>query len=143
MYDRIPVNQPVTYRDATEGIWSRTVLSDTFFSSQNIQLLQNGIRFGVYERSMGQYVIGNQDVDQLKIIMRAIYLENAQNLCDDIAGQIVRLNKMVLDYAVNQVYGEAVGYKKYLKDVSEMYRPMDRPVLSTLADKQLIMKPWF
>lgn len=143
MYDKIPVNQPVGYRDATEGIWSRTTLSDSFFSEENITSLQNGIRHGVYIKSNHKFIVAPQDVDQLKIIMRSVYLQNAMNLSTDIASQINVMNNLVLAYAVDQVYGEATGYKKYLMDVSQMYRPMDPPVLATQADKQLIMKPWF
>ena len=54
------------------------VLSDTFFSSQNIQLLQNSIRAGVYNMSNGKFTIGPQDCDTLKIIMRSIFLQYAQ-----------------------------------------------------------------
>ena len=32
MYDKIPANQCVTFRNATEGLWSQTPLSQTFFS---------------------------------------------------------------------------------------------------------------
>ena len=56
MYDKIPANQCVTFRNATEGLWSQTPLSQAFFSQQNIQIIQNGIRAGVYNRSNGQYV---------------------------------------------------------------------------------------
>ena len=65
--DRIPVNQMSSYRDAMTGNWSNTSLSNTFFSSANIQAIQNGIRVGVYNRSNQQYLIGNQNGDELKI----------------------------------------------------------------------------
>ena len=41
MYDKIPANQCVTFRNPTEGLWTDTTLSQAFFSQQNIQLLQN------------------------------------------------------------------------------------------------------
>ena len=50
MYDKIPANQCVTFRNATEGLWSSTPLSQAFFSQQNIQIIQNGIRAGVYSK---------------------------------------------------------------------------------------------
>jgi hypothetical protein len=78
MYDKIPAHQCSTFRDPTEGLWTDTQLSDIFFSKQNIQLLQNGIRAGVYERSNGQYVIGPQDCDSLKIIMRSVFYNMLQ-----------------------------------------------------------------
>ena len=92
MYDKIPVNQCATYRDPTAGIWDNTALSDGFFSSKNITIIQNGIRTGVYKRSNGQYTISNQDEDTLKIIMRSIFLQHAANQPTHVNRQIYELN---------------------------------------------------
>jgi hypothetical protein len=143
MYDKIPVNQCATFRNPTEGLWNNTELSNAFFSHHNINIIQNGIRAGVYEKSNGQFTIGLQDYDTLKIIMRSTFLQNAANQPTDIKKQVKQLNKIVLDYAVPQVYSEAIGYNKYLIDASTMYKPMDPPILSSNNDKQLVMKPWF
>lgn len=143
MYDKIPVNQCATLRNPTEGLWDNTMLSNTFFSHQNIEIVQNGIRAGVYKQSNGKYVIGNQDCETLKIIMRSIFLQYAANQPTNIKGQVEQLNKMVLDYCIPQVYGEAQGYHKYIVDASTMYVPMAPPILTSNNDKQLELKPWF
>ena len=91
MYDKIPANQCVTFRNATEGLWTSNSLSQAFFSQQNIQIIQNGIRAGVYQRSNGQYVIGPQDCDSLKIIMRSVFLQYAANQPTNINLQIAEL----------------------------------------------------
>jgi hypothetical protein len=57
--------------------------------------------------------------------------------------QIEALNKMVLEYAVPQVYGEAEGYMKYRLDASTLAVPIAHPVMSKVNDKQLELKPWF
>jgi hypothetical protein len=95
MYDKIPANQCVTFRNATEGLWSSTPLSQAFFSQQNIQIIQNGIRAGVYNRSNGQYVIGPQDCDSLKIVMRSVFLQYSANQPNNYQQQITQLNKIV------------------------------------------------
>ena len=136
--DRMPVNQITSYRDAMNGNWYNTKLSDVFFSEQNIITLQNGIRVGVFKKSNEKYLIGNQDSDELKIVMRSIFLQNAKNLPDNIPQQIKNLNKLVLNYAVHQVYGEADGYMKYKRDASTLIMPMEHPVMSKLNDKQLL-----
>lgn len=143
MYDKIPVNKCVTFRNATEGQWESSVLSDAFFSAKNIQIIQNGLRAGVYEKSNGQFIISNQNCDELKIIMRAIFLQSAVNQPNNITQQIEQLNEMVLDYCIPRVYSEAIGYQKYIIDASTMYSPMDHPILSKNNDKQLELKPWF
>jgi len=143
MYDKIPANQCVTFRNPTEGLWDNTKLSDIFFSQQNIQNIQNGIRAGVYKRSNGQYLIGPQDCDVLKIIMRSVFLQNAANNPYQITEQIEELNKIVLNYSIQQVYSEAQGYMKYLDDASTLVVPLSPPVMESTYDKQLELKPWF
>jgi hypothetical protein len=143
MTDRIPVSECTDFRDAMTGNWYNTILSDSFFSGANVQILQNGIRAGVYKKSNGMYVVGNQDCDELKIIMRSMFLQYAKNLPTDITGQIQELNNLVLNYAIKQVYGEAEGYIKYKRDASTMYTPIARPVMSKTNDKQLVLKKWF
>ena len=143
MYDKIPANQCVTFRNPTEGLWDNTKLSDLFFSQQNIQYIQNGIRAGVYHRSNSQYTIGPQDCDILKIIMRSVFLQNAANKPTQIQQQIDELNKIVLNYCIQQVYSEAQGYMKYLDDASTLVVPLAPPVMESTYDKQLELKPWF
>jgi hypothetical protein len=143
MYDKIPVNQCATFRNPTQGLWNNTILSDAFFSSKNISTIQNGIKQGVYQRSNGKFVISNQDEDTLLIIMRSTFLQHSANQPTNIEQQVENLNKMVLDYAVPQVYGEAQGYNQYLVDASTMYTPISPPILSKNNDKQLILKDWF
>ena len=143
MYDKIPVNQCVTFRNPTEGLWDNTKLSETFFSQNNMRIIQNGIRAGVYHKSNGQYIISDQDADTLKIIMRSVFLQHAANQPTSISQQVEQLNKMVLDYCIPQVYGEAHGYNKYIIDASTMYTPIAHPIMSSNNDKQLGLNPWF
>lgn len=143
MYDKIPAHQCSTFRNPTEGLWSETVLSRVFFSIDNIQVLQNGIRAGVYKRSNGQYLIGPQDCDSLKIVMRSIFLQYSANLSNDISSQVTELNKLVLNYCVQQVYGEAQGYMKYINDVSTLVVPLAHPIMPDNTDRQLEFKHWF
>jgi hypothetical protein len=143
MYDKIPANQPTTFRNPTLGLWNETQLSNCFFSKENIQIIQNGIRVGVYTKSNNQYIIGSQDYDSLKIIMRSIFLQYAANKKNNITSQIQELNKMVLNYCIESVYGEAQGYIKYLYDASTLVVPISHPVMANNSDKELVLKPWF
>ena len=143
MYDKIPAHQCSSFRNPTEGLWDQTTLSVAFFSQQNINMIQNGIRAGVYKLSNGQYTIGPQDCDALKIVMRSIYLQHSANQPTDVTSQIRELNKMVLDYCIKQVYSEAQGYMIYINDVSTLAIPIAHPVMSNNSDKELVLKPWF
>ena len=143
MYDKIPAHQCSTYRNPLEGQWDDSTLSNAYFSKENIQIIQNGIRAGVYKQSNKQYVVAPQDCDSLKIVMRSIYLQYSANLPGNISSQIEALNQMVLNFCIQQVYGEAKGYMKYLSDASNMYVPIAHPVLAKDDDKELVLKPWF
>ena len=143
LYDKIPSHQCADFREPTLGLWDDTTLSTLFFSNKNIIILQNGIRAGVFKRSNGQYTVGAQDCDSLKIIMRSIFLQHSANRIDNITEQIVELNSLVLKYAIHQVYSEAQGYVKYLYDASNMYTPIAPPIMSKTSDKQLFLKSFF
>ena len=143
LYDKIPSKQPSTsYRHPTGSLWIETPLSRKFFSADNISYLQYKMHEGVLKMSNNQINICSQDEDQLKIIMRGVFLENAMNDPDNIGKQVNQLNKTVLDYAVPQIYHSAISYKKYVQDASTMYKPINHPVL-TKKNKQLELKPWF
>lgn len=144
MYDKIPANQCATFREPTLGQWNDTNLSKAYFSKENIQIIQNGIRSGVYEKSNGQYIVAPQDCDTLKIIMRSIFLQHSANQLTNITGQIEQLNQIVLDYCIYHVYSEAQSYMKYLHDVSTMAVPMSGPVVERQKDKNdYLMPKWF
>ena len=143
MHDKIPVSQCSSFRDAMIGNWEDSNLSRTFFSRENMQIIQNGIRAGVHKVSNGAYIIDDQDCDALKIIMRSTFLQNATNKPCDIPEQINALNQLVLDYCVPHVYGEAQGYINYKRDASTMYHPVSYPVAPDFNNKTLELKHWF
>ena len=129
LYDKIPIDdKATTYKNALKGNLEESLLSMAFFSANNIIILQNAIVAGVYHSSNGTYKIGYQNEDTLKIIMRSIYLQHSSNLNTHITEQITALNKLVTDYCVPQICGEAAAYMKYKSDVSSLAVPLQRPV---------------
>jgi len=134
-------NQSTPYQSALEGIWERNMLSNVFFSKENIQIIQNGIRAGVYQRSGNhKLVVPPQNLDTLKIIMRSIYLQYAQHDLDDIRGQVETLNRLVFDYCVPDVLSGAISYHKYLQDQSTLVVPLANPERPDKEWKQLILR---
>ena len=144
MYDKIPNSSACSsFRDAMIGNWENTALSDAFFSTGNMEIVQNGLRNGVYAMSKGAYLIGPQDCDNLKMIMRSVFLQSSMNLATNIPGQIAALNKIVVDMFVPKLFNEARAYIQYKRDASTMYKPIDRPIYSAENDKTLELQPWF
>lgn len=145
MQERIALkNKATSYSSALAGNdLEDNLLARVFFTAGNIQILQNGLRAGVYSMSNNKIVIPPQNIDQLKIVMRSTYLQYAEHMPDDITGQVERLNKIVWDFVVPAVYNEAVGYLKYMQDQSSLVMPMDRPLHIDREYKQLELKAWF
>ena len=141
LYDKKPTYTS-RYDDAMTGNWQDTPMSNAFFSSQNQQILQNGIRAGVYKHSGGKYLISQQSNTDLKMIMRAMFLEHSQNRLSHFLEQIQELNGYVLEYCIPRIFGEAQGYLKYLQDASTLVIPMATPIHTSL-DKTLELKPFF
>jgi hypothetical protein len=111
------------------GNWEHSPLSDAFFSKQNIEAIQSNIRREVYNKSQPKgYVIDDQSVDELKIIMRAIFYQYARNLPNDIAGQVKDLNDRVAAWSVPHILSAVDHYMYYIKDIDTLPLPMALPV---------------
>jgi hypothetical protein len=144
MQERLAVkNKTTEYRGALTGIHESNLLAEVYFSKENIQIVQNGLRAGVYKMSGDKFFIAPQNVDTLKVIMRSIFLQYSENYATDITGQVERLNRLVLEYAVPAVYNETMGYLKYCQDQSTLVMPMELPRHHDRTYKQLELKKWF
>jgi hypothetical protein len=143
LYDQNVSRPPKTFHTAMNGTWEDTPLSCAFFSKENQQIVQNGIRAAVYRLSNNKYVIAEQSYTELTIIMRGLFLQEAKNIPGNYTQQIEELNHKVVAYVAPRLYGEAKGYLTYLKDASTLAIPMAAPVSSVAYDKTLELKPFF
>ena len=111
--------------DMLRGNWEKSPVSDGFFSAANVELLQNRIRKDVFDRSQPKgYVIDKQSVDELKIIMRATYLQYARNLPKDIPAQVDDLNTKVINWSVPHILSAVDHYHFYINDISHLPVPL-------------------
>ena len=140
MMDRIPINTNTNYQNVLVGTFERSQLSEKYFSKNNIDLIQNSIRKGVYDKSNQRILIDKQPEDQIVLVMRSMYLQYSKNLDINISKQIEELNNHVLNYCITSVYNEAVAYLKYKEDASSMHKPMQHPIYSNKTNKTLEQK---
>ena len=110
------------------GIQETSQLNQLFFSKRNMEIIQNGIRYNVYVKTNKTHIIGKQPDIELQIIMRGFYLQYSLNLPNKIKEQIEYLNKLVIDYSVEQLIPEIENYLGYLKEISFQPIPIDLPV---------------
>jgi hypothetical protein len=92
-----------------------------------VKTLQNAIRRFVYEKSAPKhYIIDDQSVDELKIIMRAIYYQDAKNLPFNVEQQVSELNQLVVNWSGPHILSAVDHYYYYLNDISHMPVPLAR-----------------
>ena len=108
-----------------------TDVSAVFFSDNNVNLLQLGIRNKVLNVSNGKYNIGKQSDIDLKIIMRSIYFQYGKNTTNNVRGQVLDLNTRVIDWCVPEILSNIQQSDKYIMDISTLPIPMDLPNLTT------------
>ena len=124
--------------EALYGIQETSTLNQLFFSKKNMEIIQNMIRYNVYERSEKKFVIGRQSDIELEIIMRSIYLQHSPNLPDKIKEQIQYLNNLVNNWCVEQIIPEVQQYIGYIKEIEFMPIPIDLPLnLSSKGSRSL------
>jgi hypothetical protein len=125
--------------DGIRGNWEANLLNQTYFSPANFQIIQNKIRYAVFQET-GQ-IIDEQSSDDIFMIMRAIYLTYGRNLPYNIKEQIAELNTKVADWCVPKIVAEVQMYSQYLRDIDTMPVPMEHPVsLSSAGSKSLPFK---
>lgn len=127
--------------EAVKGLHVRTRVGDMFFSQKNIDLLQDAIRFQVYKQSCNRHVIDKQSESELKLIMRAVYLQNGQHQQYDEERQVKELNTLVLNFAVPRIIQEINMYLYYKKDIDKIPEPLARGEFSSSkGTRQLISR---
>ena len=141
LYENLNVNNNNKYSNT--GNQQKSKLSDLYFSQANIDYLQNEIIRKVYEKSDGKHRITKQNEDELVIVMKSIFLQNARNSDIDLQYQIDQLNKLVLDYCVDNVYINLLQYVKYIDDITKETQVMDRPINVDIKGSKTLMPNHF
>ncbi len=113
--------------NALNGIQELSKLSMLYFSKENIQRLQNLIRYTVYNQSKNNYIIGEQSKIDLEIIMRSIYLQHSVNLDYYYKEQIEYMNNLVLNNTVPTILSEIKQYIGYIENVEKLPIPLELP----------------
>ena len=127
-----------------KGNFEKNCVNDLFFSQQNIDAVQIGLKNMVANKTNGKHIIHPQSVTELSIIMRSMYLQYGLNLETNIVEQVKDLNQKVLDFAVPRILVDLEQYEKYVQDASKVHVPMERSVnLSNKGNKILYRSELF
>jgi len=112
---------------AVKGIIEETALSTIFFSTVNTDIIQQTLRYKVYEKI--NRTVHQQSPEALYIVMRSVLLQhgNFRTTSDKLAYEIRKLNFLVVKYCVDEVSSNVLQYDGYVKDLERLPTPMDRP----------------
>lgn len=123
-----------------KNLYGETLLTSMFFSEKNINNIQNLIKLLTWNET--KYVISNQSVTELLVIMRSIFLEYSSHpplLNDGLSkedrekvlkmykDEVHRLNQIVLNSTVPKIVSQLQQYITYLEDASSQPYYMDLP----------------
>jgi hypothetical protein len=123
--------QPVFFDDARQdlvGRYTKTPLSEVFFSQANIANIHASIQRQVLLMSQGRYRIDKQGDDEVRIIMRSYYLMYGRNDPLQVGKELQDLNALVVGYAAGKVFSEVDFHAFYLKDLEEFAPALALPV---------------
>ena len=93
-------------------------LEINFFSKENIDLINKQLILTVYNKTKKQFLICAQKEEDLLVIMRYIFIENARHLPYDIPGQIRELNCNVIGEILPVIISNVDQKIGYLEDIS-------------------------
>ena len=142
LQEKVCTLQNTNFANAMKYSLENTHLSVTFFSAENVTLLESGIKAEVYRLSNRAHLIDKQDYDQMYMIMRSIFLEHARHQEGNIPKQIEELNRRVIEYCAPRILSEIITYIQYKKDISTLVVPLDKPK-SVSKDKSIEFKRFF
>lgn len=110
-----------------------TGVSKLYFSMENIDILQTGIKNKILNDTNGQYSIGRQKDNELKIVMRSIYFQHAKNQSTNITQQVLELNTRVIEWCVPEIISNIKQSQQYIKDITTLPVPLERSVSPSMT----------
>lgn len=138
------VNSNKGFENTLEHYLEETDVSRYFFSAENVELLQKAIVGNVnkkLELKRIDYKVGRQNPDNLHVVMRAMYLQEACHHNCKLADQIRKLNGKVLDYVIPNIITNVKQYVHYIRDISSPIPTMDRPIDASSKTNNKEMQP--
>jgi hypothetical protein len=113
-----------------------SILKESFFSDENIELINKQIILTIWKKSNKKYKVNFQNKDNLLVIMQYVFLEYAKHLPYNIKGQIRDLNCQVVGEIVSNIITNFEQKLGYLRDIEKRQPLVDLPKSST-ADRTL------
>lgn len=112
-------------------------LENSFFSDENIYLINKQLIYSVYKKTKGLIKIPEQSRDNLIIVMRYVFLEYSRHLPYNINDQIRELNCIVVGEILSSVISNANQEIDYLKELDRPFGLVPLPINVNKNNKNL------
>lgn len=108
-----------------------TLMSETYFSKQNIDIIQNELYLHVFKKA--GFRIDKQPINDLLIIMRGVYNLYANPLTkrNHIKSEIMKLNDIFLEMTTKMIISNVKMHRKYIQDASNLPVPISRGTMES------------
>ena len=105
------------------------LLEKVYFSPENVEILQNRIIDYVYKKSSKKILIGNQDTNDLFVIMKKIFNNHGRSpVCENkIKYYVSYLNDTLINFVGVKVLANATQHVDYIKEISEPRKILELP----------------
>ena len=131
------------------NLYGETLLTNLFFSKQNIENIQNVIKLLIYRQT--NMIIDKQSYNELMVIMRSLFLEHSRHpklltenmeerqkrdLLQKYTNEVSRLNQLVINTVVPKVISQMQQYITYLQDSTAPPFQQQRPTNESIAGQR-------
>lgn len=138
LYEENKLKSSTFRKQALTGVLECNLLNQVFFSQENVDLLQDKIRYAVWMASNKKFIIDKQSEVDLQLIMKSIYLQYAKNIPHNIKEQVADLNDLTLQDCVPKILSGVEQHMYYLFDASTQPVPLSLPENMSSAGRKIL-----
>lgn len=112
-----------------KSIYTPTPLGEIYFSPENIDRIQKRIKKEIFIRTNGKYKLEiDQNETDLLVVMRAVYISDAQNNPYKLIHQVKELNNKTLERIVPDMISMIKQDEEYINNLDKPIDPIPLPV---------------
>lgn len=112
-----------------KGLYEPTPIGELFFSQTNMDLIQKMIKYEVFDRTNGKYVMKTkQNETDLLVIMRDIFINCCKNLPYKVIHQVKELNKKTVEKIIPDMISMIRQDDEYIKQLDRPINPIPLPI---------------
>lgn len=112
-----------------KSVYMPTPLGELYFSPSNIERIQKMIKYTIFKRTNGKYkLVVDQREDDLLVVMRAVYISDAENNPYRLVHQVKVLNNKTIERIIPNMITALRQDEKYLNEIDKPIDPIPLPV---------------